>query len=70
MKHIFINSSCIRSFHYKPKSRRLELKYTNRNSYEYLDIPVSKYKAFLKTESKGEFVNKEIKKHPYRKMPD
>jgi lysyl-tRNA synthetase class 2 len=63
-----VDSSCIREIRYDAKSRRLDLIYSSGEPYEYFDVPRSKFRALMEAESKGKFVNKEIKpKHPVKK---
>jgi len=54
-------SSVVRHFSYDAERRRLQIKYVSGNVYEYFDVPETVYAEMLKSGSKGEFLNKEIK---------
>ena len=64
-----MDSSALREVRYDRKQRSLDLVYASGEPYRYLYVPRSKYRALMEAESKGKFVNKEIKpKHPFKKL--
>jgi hypothetical protein len=67
---IHVRSSALREVRYRPSVHKLDLRYTDGDKYEYDAVPRSKFRALLRAESKGKFVNEEIKpKHSFRKLP-
>ena len=58
-----VTSSNIRSVGYDEDQRVLEIVYTGGRVYHYLEVPPERVLALLRSESKGRFVNAEIK--PY-----
>lgn len=64
-----VDSSAVRRVRYDQRQRRLDLIYASGEPYGYYYVPHSKYRALLEAESKGKFVNREIKPaHPFRKL--
>jgi len=65
---IHVRSSAVRSVRYRDRQRKLDVRFTHSpRCYEYDGVPRSKFRRLMTAESKGEFVNKEIKpNHPYR----
>ena len=56
-------SSVIRSYHYDPVKRRLELQFVSGRRYRYHDVPEETYSAMRNAFSKGEFFNSRIRDH-------
>ena len=54
-------SSVIRSYHYDPARRRLELQFVSGRRYRYHDVPEETYAAMRKAFSKGVFFNAHIR---------
>lgn len=54
-------SSVIRSYHYDPQNRRLELVFVSGRRYQYHDVPGETYSAMRIAFSKGEFFNAHIR---------
>jgi hypothetical protein len=67
-----VSSSCIFEMEYDPERKTLTLKYQPHGElYEYPHVSLKDYKALENAESKGEFVNRVIKrKYSYRKLVD
>jgi hypothetical protein len=64
-----VDSSAVLGVHYDRKQRNLDLLYSSGEPYRYRYVPRSKFRALMEAESKGKFVNKEIKpKHPFKKL--
>jgi hypothetical protein len=65
-----VQSSAVREVRYRAREKKLDLIYSDEDcTYEYYDVPRSKFRALMQADSKGQFVNKEIKpKYPYRKL--
>ena len=62
-----VNSSNIEQIAHKDNS--LYVWYKSGNLYEYLDVPVETYTKLLESESKGRFMNSEVKgKFKYKKL--
>jgi lysyl-tRNA synthetase class 2 len=54
---------------YFPKSYTLRIIFTSGEIYDYLQVPVAIYEAMKKASSKGEYLNKVIKrKFAYKKV--
>ena len=61
IEEIIVDSSCISwAKHYK-YSKKLKLEYANGNKYEYNGISNELWSGLYNAESKGEFINKNIK---------
>ena len=58
---IEVDSTSIHSIGYAPLSQKLVVKFISNTIYEYFDVPYNIYKEFSRSESKGAFLNKEIK---------
>lgn len=56
-----VDSSAIDAVAYHPDRRELLVAYKSGREYAYLDVPPETYDALLRAESKGRFVNAEIK---------
>jgi KTSC domain len=56
-------SSVIRSYHYDPVRRRLELQFISGRRYRYHDVPEETWRAMRQAFSKGVFFNEHIRDH-------
>lgn len=66
-----VQSSMINSVGYNTPTKDLHIEFNTGNKYVYSNVPVSKYRALMKAQSKGKYLNKSIKsKHEYRKLED
>lgn len=54
-------STVIRSYHYHPGEQRLRIIYNSGAIYDYLDVPAKVYAAMKAFQSKGTFLNRQIK---------
>jgi hypothetical protein len=54
-------SSVIRSYHYDPEQRRLELQFVSGRRYRYHDVPEETWRRMRQAFSKGEFFNANIR---------
>jgi hypothetical protein len=57
----FMPSSVIRSYHYDPQQRRLELQFVSGRRYRYHDVPEETYRGMRQAFSKGEYFNAYIR---------
>jgi hypothetical protein len=61
-------SRCVARAEYDPKRCVLQIGYVGGGTYDYQGVPPSMVRAFTAADSKGEFVNTEIKpRFSYRK---
>lgn len=63
-----VNSSVLKSVGYDQKRKILETELVNDTIYEYYKVPVKEYSDLMKSDSLGEYYNKVIKKHSYKKL--
>ena len=56
-------SSVIRTFHYDPSERRLEVRFVNGRRYRYFEVPAEIHERMRASFSKGEFFNAHIRDH-------
>jgi hypothetical protein len=63
MKRQRLDSSSLASVGYDPGRRVLEVEFLNGGVYEYEDVPEDAFHGLLEAESKGRYLNGEIK--PY-----
>jgi hypothetical protein len=69
MKRQRLDSSSLASAGYDPGRRVLEVEFLNGGVYEYCDVSEETYHALLESDSKGRFLNAEIKPHhPWRRL--
>ena len=54
-------SSVIRSYHYDPAQRRLDLIFVSGRRYRYHDVPEETWRAMRSAFSKGKFFNAHIR---------
>ena len=58
-----VESSAIEALDYEPKRRKLIVSFAGGATYSYAGVPAAKWKALLAAESKGRFINGEVKPH-------
>ena len=59
-------SSVIRSYHYDPVQRRLELQFVSGRRYRYDEVPEETFRGMRQAFSKGEYFNAHIRdRYPY-----
>lgn len=68
MKMNPIESSAIAEHGYDPDTRTMRVKLKSGKTYDHQDVPLEKYAAFTGAASAGRFYNKEIKRHPAKKV--
>ena len=61
MKRTPVDSSAVDRVGYDATRHILEIEFKGGHVYQYLRVPPSTYAALLKAESKGTFVNEQIK---------
>lgn len=61
MKRIPLSSSNVASVGYDPKTQTLEVEFQNGNVYQYFDVIQGVYDGLMSAESKGMFLNAQIK---------
>jgi uncharacterized protein len=61
MNRIPVSSSNISSIGYDSNTQTLEIEFTNGNIYQYFDVPSAIYEELMQAESKGRFLNAQIK---------
>jgi hypothetical protein len=54
-------SNVIRSYHYDPQQRRLELQFVSGRRYLYHDVPEETYRGMRQAFAKGEYFNEHIR---------
>ena len=60
-KMIFVDSSNIEAIGHDPDQRELYVQFQNGRTYVYADVSVQTYEEFLQADSKGSYLNREIK---------
>lgn len=69
MRRERLDSSSVASAGYDAAARVLEVEFRNGGVYQYLDVPGDEYDEFREADSKGRFLNTEIKpRHRYRRL--
>lgn len=69
MRRERLDSSSVASVGYDPSARVLEVEFRNGGVYQYLDVPSDEYEEFQDADSKGRYLNTEIKpNHRYRRL--
>ena len=70
MERTPVNSSSIAEVGYDPATRTLEVLFHNGHIYRYFAVPPSVYDAFMASDSKGKFLNENLKGlYQYVKVP-
>ncbi len=63
-----VESSCVARLDYDPNAEEVYVEFHDSGLYAYRGVPPHVYEEFLAADSKGTFVNEEIKpRYPYRK---
>jgi len=68
MKRENVESSVLKSVGYDEQNKMLETELVNGALYEYYEVHPSEYIKLMQSESLGEYYNKSIKRHRYRKL--
>lgn len=69
MKRERVDSSSLASAGYDPRTHVLEVEFRNGGVYQYLEVPDEEYEEFRSAESKGRYLNSEIKpRHRSRRL--
>jgi KTSC domain-containing protein len=67
MQRVPVESSSIASIGYAPQECVLELEFRQSGEvYRYFDVPAEEYAAFLAADSKGTYLNQQLKPRGYR----
>ncbi len=56
-----VRSSAVRSVGYDPRSQTLEVEFVSGEVYQYVGVELIVYKAVMRADSVGRFVNERIK---------
>jgi hypothetical protein len=63
-----VESSSLKSVGYAPESQTLEVEFHHGAVYRYLGVPPTVHEALLRSESKGAFLNREVRDiYPYER---
>jgi hypothetical protein len=65
---VFVDSTSVLSISYLSKSSTLIVDFVNGSTYEYYDVPIQTYDAFLKATSKGKFVHANLRAFEYARF--
>jgi KTSC domain len=66
MKRSRVSSSAVASIGYDPRRRVLEVEFASTGVYRYLDVDPTEVDELHRSESKGRYVNEQIKpRHRY-----
>ena len=66
---ISVTSSTIRAVDYSELDNVLTVEFNNGSTYTYQGVPKETYQAFLDSDSKGKFFNRNIRAHyEYKKV--
>lgn len=61
MERIAVSSSNVRAVGYEASTSTLEVEFNNASVYQYHEVPQEVYDAFMQADSKGSFLNTQIK---------
>lgn len=68
MQREAVESSSLKSVGYAPESQILEVEFHHGAVYRYLGVAPSVHQALLQAESKGAFLNREVRdRYPYER---
>lgn len=59
--HFKVNSTAIRKIAYDSNEKRLSITFNSNKTYDYPNVPAQLVCNFMKSPSKGQFFNKEIR---------
>jgi hypothetical protein len=65
MERISVQSSNLASVGYNKTTNTLEVEFTNGNIYQYSSVPIDAYEGLMVSDSKGHYLNENIKKAGY-----
>jgi KTSC domain len=69
MEMVPVESNNVRSVGYDLEKNELRIKFRSGETYAYDGVPGDVHKALMSAESKGKFVNSDVKgKYDYRKL--
>lgn len=69
MERIYVESSNIQSVGYDPDSSVLEVEFKKNGAvYQYYDVPQYEYEEFMNAESKGRYLNMNIKNYKSQRV--
>jgi len=69
MERIPVSSSNIQAIGYDADSQTLEVEFKKGPAYQYTGVPQSEYDAMMAADSKGTFLNTNIKgRYPFTKL--
>ena len=69
MRRIRVRSSHIRSVGYNKDQSCLEIKFKNREVYQYHDVPVDVWKGLMASMSKGQYMHKNVRgKYKHKRL--
>lgn len=63
MERIPVTSSNIAAIGYDPDRSALDVEFKNGSVYQYSGVPASEHDAFMNADSKGKYLNANIKNH-------
>lgn len=61
MNRIPVSSSNVAAVGYDPNTQTLQVEFNSGSIYQYFDVPQTIYEALISAESKGKFLNAQIK---------
>ncbi len=61
MERTSVSSSNIGAIGYEPETQTLEVEFLNGSVYQYAGVPVDEYAAMMNADSKGKYLNANIK---------
>jgi hypothetical protein len=68
MKRENVNSTVLKAIGYNERTQILETELVNNALYEYYKVSPQQYHSLIEASSLGEYYNKVIKKHKYKKL--
>ncbi len=69
MERTPVSSTNIRAIGYDPNSQILEVEFNSGLVYQYMDVPQGVYEAMMAADSKGTYLNSNIKgRYSYTKL--
>lgn len=61
VRHEYVDSSTISTIGYDPEDKTLYVAFHGGGRYTYHDVPQETYEALMDSESKGQFLHKNVK---------
>lgn len=68
INRVRVKSSNIHSIGYSAELKIIQVQFLSGSVYEYYDVPLNVYEAFLKADSKGKFLNGNLHRYKYRQV--